>query len=71
MIKLNNNAVNNAKVVKMNRNSLLLELAPNEQILVSRKVFNKIQEDPKIPMYSVEREFRGTTSLWLAIPLTI
>lgn len=37
MRQLDNNIVNNAKVIQMNRNSIILELRPNEKILCSEK----------------------------------
>ena len=42
MIQLNNKIVNKARVIRMNRNSLVLELQPNEEVFISRKVFNEI-----------------------------
>lgn len=69
--KLNNDIVNNAKVIRMNRNSVVLELQPMEQIYCSRKVFNTIKATPNIPMYSVQREYQGITTDWLAIPVTL
>lgn len=71
MIQLNNTIVNKARVVKMNRNSLVLKLQPGETIYVTRRVFNEIQENPEIPMFSIEREFMGTKTTWLAIPMTL
>lgn len=71
MIQLDNRVVNKATVVRMNQNSLTLELAPNEQIMVTRKVFNQIRKNPDIPMFQIEREFMGTTYLWIAIPMTL
>lgn len=47
MIQLNNTIVNKARVVKMNRNSLVLELQPGETIYISRRVFNEIQKTLK------------------------
>lgn len=71
MKQLDNNTVNNAKVIQMNRNSVVLELQPNERILCSRKVFNMIRKNPEIPMFSIEREFQGMTNEWIAIPMTV
>lgn len=71
MIQLNNTIVNKARVVKMNNNSLVLELQPGETIYVSRRIFNEIQKNPDIPMYSVIREHKGVKTTWLAVPLTI
>lgn len=71
MIQLDNKVVNKARVVRMNRNSLVLELQPNEEVLISRKVFNEIRRNPNMPMYSVIREHLGIESLWVAIPMTI
>lgn len=71
MIQLNNAIVNKARVVKMNRNSLVLELQPGETIYVTRRVFNEIQKNPEIPMFSIEREFIGRKTNWIAIPMTI
>lgn len=71
MIQLDNRVVNKAAVIHMNQNSLTLELAPNETIMVTRKVFNQIRKNPDIPMFQVEREYMGTTSLWIAIPMTL
>ncbi len=71
MIQLNNTVVNKATVTHMNRNSVTLELAPNEHILCTRRVFNEIRKNPDIPMYQVEREYMGTKSLWIAIPMTL
>lgn len=71
MIQLNNTIVNKARVVKMNRNSLVLELQPGETIYISRRVFNEIQKNPEIPMFSVNREFMGMKTNWFAIPMTI
>lgn len=56
----------------MNKNSLVLELpSSDEEIFISRKVFNEIRRNPNIPMYSVVREHLGIESLWVAIPMTI
>lgn len=71
MIQLNNTIVNKARVVKMNRNSLVLELQPGETIYVTRRVFNEIQKNPEIPMFSIERNFMGTERTWIAIPMTL
>lgn len=71
MIQLNNTIVNKARVIKMNNNSLVLELQPGETIYISRRVFNEIQKNPEIPMFSVNREFMGRKTDWIAIPLTI
>lgn len=71
MIQLNNTIVNKARVTKMNRNSLILELQPGETIYVTRRVFNEIQKNPEIPMFSIEREFMGMKTVWLAIPMTL
>lgn len=71
MIQLNNTIVNKARVVKMNRNSLILELQPDETIYVTRRVFNEIQKNPEIPMFSIERNFMGMKTVWLAIPMTL
>lgn len=71
MIQLDNRVVNKATVVHMNQNSLTLELAPNETIMVTRKVFNMIRKNPDIPMFQVEREYAGIVSLWIAIPMTL
>lgn len=70
-IKLDNNIVAKAQVVHMNRNSVVLELQPFEQIFCTRKVFNMIKNNPGIPMYSVKREYQGTTNEWIAVPLTL
>ena len=70
-IQLNNEIVNNAKIIHMNRNSVVLELQPMEQIYCTRKVFNIIRALPNIPMYSIQREYQGITTDWLAIPLTL
>ena len=50
MKQLDNNTVNNTKVIPINRNSVVLELRHNEKILCSRKVFNAIRKNPEIPM---------------------
>lgn len=71
MVLLNNETINNAKVLRMNKNSLVLELPYDEEIFISRKVFNEIRRNPNIPMYSVVREHLGIESLWVAIPMTI
>lgn len=71
MIQLNNVLVNKARVIKMNRNSLILELQPGERIYVTRRVFNEIQENPEIPMFSIERDFMGMKTTWIAIPMTL
>ena len=71
MIQLNNTIVNKARVIKMNNNSLVLELQPGETIYISRRVFNEIQKNPEIPMFSVNREFMGMKTNWVAIPMTI
>lgn len=71
MIQLNNNVVNNAKVIQMNRNSVVLELRPNERIFCSRRVFNTIRKNPEISMFSTQREHQGITHEWLAVPSTI
>lgn len=71
MIQLDNRVVNKATVTHMNKNSVTLELAPNETIMVTRKVFNQIRKNPDIPMFQVEREYMGTKSLWIAIPMTL
>lgn len=71
MIQLNNALVNKARVIKMNRNSLVIEIMPGETIYVTRRVFNKIQENPEIPMFSIERDFMGMKTVWLAIPMTL
>lgn len=71
MIQLNNTIVNKARVIKMNNNSLILELQPGETIYVSRRVFNEIQQNPEIPMFSIEREFMGRKTTWIAIPMNI
>lgn len=68
---LNNELVNNAKVIHMNKNSVVLELQPMEQLYCTRKVFNTIRCCPDIPMYSVQREYQGITTDWIAIPLTM
>lgn len=71
MIQLDNRIVNKASVIHMNQNSLTLELAPNETILVTRRVFNQIRKNPDIPMFQVEREYRGTKTNWIATPMTL
>lgn len=71
MIQLNNTIVNKARVIKMNNNSLVLELQPGETIYATRRVFNEIQKNPEIPMFSVNREFMGMKTNWVAIPMTI
>jgi hypothetical protein len=55
----------------MNRNSLILELQPGETIYVTRRVFNEIQQNPEIPMFSIERNFMGMKTIWIAIPMTL
>ena len=71
MVQLNNTLVMKAKVVRMNRASLTLELAPNERVLVTRRVFNIIQSNPDIPMFLTQKEYMGTKFDWIAIPLTL
>ena len=71
MVLLNNETINNTKVLRMNKNSLVLELPYDEEIFISRKVFNEIRRNPNIPMYSVIREHLGIKSLWVAIPMTL
>lgn len=71
MVQLDNRVVNKATVVHMNRASLTLELAPNERIMITRRVFNTIRENPDIPMYQVEREYLGQKTSWIAIPMTL
>ena len=71
MVQLNNTLVLKAKVVHMNRASLILELAPNERVMVTRRVFNAIQLDPDIPMFLVCKEYMGKKFDWIAIPLTL
>ena len=71
MIQLNNKIVNKARVIRMNRNSLVLELQPNEEVFISRKVFNEIQKNPDIPMFMVERKHLGIETTWIAIPMTV
>lgn len=44
MIQLDNIVVNKAEVVHMNRNSVTLELKPNERVFCSRIVFNEIRK---------------------------
>lgn len=71
MVLISNDLINNAKVLRMNRNSLVLELPDDEEIFISRKVFNEIRRNPNIPMYSIIRKHLGIESLWVAIPMTI
>jgi hypothetical protein len=71
MVQLNNTLVMKAKVVHMNRASLILELAPNERVMVTRRVFNTIQSNPDIPMFLVHKEYMGHPFDWIAIPLTL
>jgi hypothetical protein len=71
MVQLDNRVVNKATVVHMNRASLTLELAPNERVMVTRRVFNIIRENPDTPMYQVEREYLGQQTSWVAIPMTL
>ena len=68
---LNSNLVYNAKVLHVNRNSVVLELTPGEKIFCSSRVYNAIQKNPDIPIYSVQREFKGQTSYWVAILTTL
>lgn len=69
-LEMINRAVLNAKVIKMNRNSVVLEFLSKEKMYCSRRVFNAIQADPEIPIYSVEKTHQGVTTEWLAVPLT-
>lgn len=71
MILISNDLINNAKVLRMNKNSLVLEFPDDEEIFISRKVFNEIRKNPNIPMYSVIRKHLGIESLWVAIPMTV
>ena len=66
-----NEVINNAKVLRMCKNSLVLELPNDEEIFISKKVFNEIRKNPNIPMYSVIRKHLGIELLWVAIPMTI
>lgn len=68
---LNNETINNAKVLRMCKNCLVLEFPSNKEIFVSRRVFNEIRKNPDIPMYLVLREYLGIEMAWLAIPMTI
>jgi hypothetical protein len=68
---LNNTVINNAKVLRMCKNCLVLELPSNKEIFITRKVFNEIRKNPDIPMYRVLHEFLGVERAWVAIPMTI
>ena len=61
----------NAKVVRMNNNSLTIELVSGERVLIHRRVFNALQENPDTPTFITEREYRGVKNSWIAIPKTI
>lgn len=71
MVLLDNEVINNAKVLRMCKNSLVLELPNDEEIFISKKVFNEIRKNPNIPMYSVIRKHLGIELLWVAIPMTV
>ena len=68
---LNNETINNAKVLRMCKNCLVLEFPSNKEIFITRKVFNEIRKNPNIPMYSVIRKHLGIELLWVAIPMTV
>ena len=68
---LNNETINNAKVLRMCKNCLVLELPSNKEIFITRKVFNEIRKNPDIPMYRVLREYLGIEMDWVAIPMTV
>ena len=71
MVLLDNEIINNAKVLRMCKNSLVLELPNDEEIFISKKVFNEIRKNPNIPMYSVVIKDLGIETLWVAIPMTV
>lgn len=57
------------QVVKMLAASMLVELE-GQKYLVTRKVFNQIIDKTvdQIPLFVVEKEYRGIVSKWIAIP---
>ena len=71
MEKINNELVTQSKIVRLNRNSIILELQGDKQVYVTRRVLNAIIADPEIPVYIVSRSFNGVTTDWLAAPLTM
>lgn len=61
----------NAKVVRMNNNSLTIELVSGERVFIHRRVFNTLQENPDTPTFITEREYMGVKNSWIAIPKTV
>ncbi len=71
MEKINNDLVIKARIVRMNKNSIILELRCDKQVYVTRRVLNAITADPEIPIYIVSRDFNGVITDWLAVPFTM
>ena len=59
------------KIVRMNRNSLTLQLGNGEIVLIHRNVYNKLAVNPELPTYLVTREFQGKLSHWIATLSTL
>ena len=64
MIKLENFDID---VVHMNKASLIVRI-DGEEYLVTRNVFNKIASKQATTIFIVEKEYRGITNKWLAVP---
>lgn len=57
---------------KMAKNSLLLQnKQTGETCFIHRNVFNVVNDNPELPLFRVEKNFNGHTSVWLATPMTI
>ena len=61
----------NPKIIRMSRNSLLIELENKEVVWIHRNVLNKVLCNPELPTFITLKDFQGTIMPWIATLSTL